>query len=56
MTFSGHLEMPQEFISDESRLELRVKLSVIDQYEREHFLLAVSFVYVPDGNYWYSEP
>lgn len=56
LSYSGHFDLPRELIPKSERLELRVTLSVIDQYEREHNLLPVGFVYVPDGNYWYSEP
>jgi hypothetical protein len=54
--FSGHFEMPRDLIPDGKPLELRVKLSIIDQYEREHFYLPTGFIYVPQGNYWYAEP
>ena len=54
--FSGHFQMPKELIPGGRPLELRVKLSVIDQYEREHSYLPVGFIYVQDGNYWYAEP
>ena len=54
--FFGHFEMPQDLIPNGSPLELRVKLSIIDQYDREHFYLPIGFIYVPKGNYWYAEP
>jgi hypothetical protein len=56
MTFSGHFELPPEFVPESKSLELRVGVSIIDQYEREHFLLPVGYVYVSEGNYWYAEP
>jgi hypothetical protein len=55
-SFSGHFEMPSELIPEDRQLELRVRVSIIDQYEREHFHLPTGFVYVPEGNYWYAEP
>jgi hypothetical protein len=55
-SFSGHFEMPSELIPNDRQLELRVRVSIIDQYEREHFHLPTGFVYVPEGNYWYAEP
>jgi hypothetical protein len=55
-SFVGHFEIPEELIPNSRQIELRVKLSIIDQYEREHFYLPSGFVYVPDGNYWYAEP
>lgn len=54
--FSGHFEMSKDLIPDGRPLELRVKLSIIDQYEREHFYLPTGFIYVPERNYWYAEP
>ena len=54
--FYGHFELPQWLITTPSRLELRVTISVIDQYERAHQFLPTGFVYVPEGNYWYAEP
>lgn len=54
--FSGHFNMPQDLIPEGNPLELRVKLSIIDQYQREHFHLPVGFIYVSDGDYWHAEP
>lgn len=56
LSFSGHFKMPSELIPEDRQLEFRVRISIIDQYEREHFQLATGFVYVPEGNYWYAEP
>jgi hypothetical protein len=56
MTFYGHFKMTDDLIPKDRQLELRVTLSVIDAYEREHLYLPVGFVYVPEENYWYSEP
>lgn len=55
-SFWGHFTFPQEFISNEDRTELRITVSIIDQYEREHPLLPVGWVYMPDQNAWYAEP
>ncbi len=52
----GHFTFPQEIISDEDRTELRITVSIIDQYEREHSLLPEGWVYMPDQNAWYAEP
>lgn len=54
--FSGHFHLAEELIPHERPLELRVKLSIIDQYERTHSYLPFGFIYVADGNYWYAEP
>jgi hypothetical protein len=55
-SFPGHFTMPKSLIPKTGSLELKVKLGIIDQFEREHPYLPVSFIYVPDGNYWYAEP
>jgi len=56
MMFSGHFDMPESLMLPDERLELRVSVSIVDRYDREHHLLPVGFVYVPDGDYWYAEP
>lgn len=56
LMFSGHFHLQDELIPQGRHLELRVHLTIIDQYEREHHQLPVGFTYVPDGNYWYAEP
>lgn len=53
---SGHFHMPDQLIPKENNLELRVRLSIIDQYFREHLNLPISFIYNRDGDYWYLEP
>jgi len=54
--FSGHFNLEEEFIPKGGPLELRIQLTVIDQYGREHQRLPNGYVYVPDTNYWYAEP
>jgi hypothetical protein len=54
--FSGHFNLNDEIEPSDARIELRVTLTVIDQYGREHALLPVSFVWAEDGEYWYAEP
>jgi len=54
--FWGHFEMPAHLIPDEERLELRVTLTVVDRYAREHPFLPTGFVWQPEGKYWYAEP
>ena len=53
---SGHFNIPMEAQSRSDPLKLRVSVSIIDQYDREHFHLRVEYVYVADRNYWYAEP
>ncbi len=54
--FSGHFEVSEKLIPKGKPLELRVNLTIIDQSEREHKFLPMSFIYVKDGNNWYAEP
>lgn len=53
---AGYFELPNDMIPDSGALELRVKLTVIDQFERKHPFLPYGFIYVHEGNYWYVEP
>lgn len=55
-SFRGHFTFPQDLISDEDRTELRITVTIIDRYEREHTLLPVGWVYMPNKNAWYAEP
>ena len=52
----GHFSVPDEVVESNERLELKVKVTVIDQYEREHQLLPLGWVYMRDRNSWYLEP
>lgn len=54
--FSGHFKIPGNLMPSSGPLVLRSTLSIIDQYEREHPMLPVGFVYVKEGKYWYVEP
>lgn len=53
---SGVFHIPDKIINDVNPLKIRVSVSIIDQYEREHFYLPMHYIYVQDGNYWYLEP
>jgi hypothetical protein len=52
----GHFTIPEPAASSEDRLEVEVRLSIIDVYEREHDLLPVGWVYKRDSKSWYFEP
>ena len=56
LIFFGHFSVPEECVQSSERLEIEVKVTVIDPYEREHNLLPVCYRYVRDGDYWYLEP
>jgi hypothetical protein len=42
----GHFSVPDEVVESTERLEIRVTVTVIDQYEREHQLLPLGWVYM----------
>jgi len=52
---SGHFPLP-DGIGDDVRIEVKIDLSIIDAYNREHRNLPVGYVYLRDGNDWYLEP
>jgi len=52
----GHFSVPNEVVESTESLEIRVAVKVIDQYEREHQLLPLGWVYMRDKNSWYLEP
>lgn len=52
----GHFEVPVPLPPEVHRLETEVRIVIIDCFEREHALLPVGWVYVPDANAWYFEP
>ncbi|MBU4373024.1 MAG: hypothetical protein KJ714_00995 [Euryarchaeota archaeon] len=51
----GHFPVPSEVVESTESLEIRVSVTVIDQYERKHQLLPLAWVYMRDRN-WYLEP
>lgn len=55
---NGHFPIPNETVNSENeeRLEIRVNVKILDQYEREHHLLPVGWVYMRDRNSWFYEP
>jgi hypothetical protein len=53
---SGHFNISDDILQKVNPLKLRVSVSIIDQYEREHHHLPIHYIYVSDGNYWYLEP
>ena len=54
--YFGHFTLTPSMIPKGRALELRVTLTVIDVYDREHRLLPVSFVYEEKGNFWWANP
>ncbi|MCK4795975.1 MAG: HNH endonuclease [Spirochaetes bacterium] len=52
----GHFQVPSEVVDSTEQLELRVYVTITDQYERKHELLPLAWVYMRDKNLWYLEP
>ena len=55
MVYQGHFEVPEAVESSE-HLEIKVYVTIIDQYERHHKLLPVSWVYQRENNSWFANP
>jgi hypothetical protein len=53
--FWGNFTSPVATVKSDQRLELRVSVTAIDKYKREHSK-ARSYVYVRKTNSWYPEP
>jgi len=57
MGFQGHFSAPNDVLQKNSeRFEIKVNITIVDQYERYHKLLPVDWVYEGDGNYWWANP
>jgi hypothetical protein len=56
LTFGGHFSLPRECVEKEGSLQLELRVTVIDPYEREHELLPICFTYVRTGKFWFLEP
>lgn len=58
--FWGGFGIPQEYISrmqeKKEDLKVEVRVTVIDQFGREHKLLSQCFRYIQNGNFWNLEP
>jgi len=54
--YHGHFSVPDEAVTSSERLEVRIHVTIIDQYGRPHRLLPVGWVYMRDKNSWYAEP
>jgi hypothetical protein len=52
----GHFTAPTEVEMSNDELEVKVEITIIDQYERAHRLLPVGYVYIRENNSWYFDP
>ena len=55
-TIFGHVNIPKQAAESDERLEIDVTVTIIDEYEREHRLLPMGWVYMRDSNSWFIEP
>lgn len=54
--YSGHFDVPVEAVNSDGRLKITAHVAIIDQYERRHDLLPMSWVYERRSNSWWAEP
>lgn len=54
-TIFGNFSIPEEHRNNR-KLKLRILISIIDQYEREHLNLPVKYIFNRKKDYWYLEP
>jgi len=54
--YGAHFGVPGEVVKSTKCLEIKVEVTIIDQYNRNHPLLPVGWVYMRDKNSWYAEP
>ncbi|MCR3907139.1 MAG: HNH endonuclease [Tenericutes bacterium] len=52
----GNFNLPEFCSQNNDDLKFEVKLTVVDQYEREHPHLPLCWTYVRKNNYWFLEP
>jgi hypothetical protein len=55
-TIFGWFSVPKECGDSSETLRIEVRVTIIDQYNREHKLLPVSYAYVRKDNSWFLEP
>lgn len=54
--YQGHFKVPEKAVKSTKRLEAKVFITIIDQFERSHSLLPVSWVYDRNKNLWWANP
>jgi len=56
LTHQGHFSLPRRMVNSRKRIEIEIRLSIIDAFKREHTFLPIGFVYLRKENDWYLEP
>ena len=54
--FFGGFSIPMKCFESNKELMIETRITIIDQYEREHRYLPQSFRYIKDGSFWNLEP
>jgi len=52
----GHFNVPKQCVDRNKDLKIEVRITIIDQYDREHEYLPQCWTYVRKDNYWFLEP
>lgn len=55
-TIFGWFPVPKECVNSTADLRIEVRVTIIDQYDKEHKLLPVSWAYVRKDKLWFLEP
>jgi hypothetical protein len=53
---NGHFWLPKKVLNTQKQIEVKVTVTIIDRYDREHQLLPVGWVYMRKYNGWYFNP
>ncbi len=52
----GHFSVPRQCVDSTEDLKIEVRITIVDQYGREHKYLPHCWTYVRESNNWYLEP
>jgi hypothetical protein len=52
----GGVSIPPKYVESGKDLKIEIRMTVIDQFEREHRLLPQCYRYVREGDFWNLEP
>lgn len=52
----GNFTVPRQCVENTGDLKIEARVTIIDQYDREHKLLPGCWTYVRKDNYWFLEP
>lgn len=56
LEYQGHFSVPDNAVKSNELLEIRIHVTIVDQYERHHKLLPVGWVYQRENNSWFANP